>query len=193
MAIFYREVSFRTEGPDAHGAATREIDELPALQVLFEDHRALGIMERRRLFGPETQTRLVLEIMVDRDLELERHLDQDGGDPYRTQDFEVVRRLRPELAEILVRLDAKQREVSSAIVNFETRAYTRDVCERYMTGLRDRCEAESLDAELHLTPAGMRRQLVGRIRGPIARIEPIAHDLRTSGYVPFGRAVVKYL
>lgn len=84
----------------------------------------------------------------------------------------------------------------AGISNFESRRYQRPSRERYATVVRERCEAARLEATLHIDDgdsATSACRLSGRIRGAIDAIESIAHELRTPGHVPFGRAEVKYL
>ena len=189
----YRELEFRTSSLDHAHAIWDRIDAIEGVAVFHFHKRELGFMERARLFVPELIVRLLVEV----DPASERAGEQASAllrDPYRMPFQEAVRVLAPELGGILAEIDASHREISTAHLWFETRAYGEHLDHFAAEILAAAGDEALVEHELRAVDGLVERGgvLTMRLRGSIDLIHRIAADVRRSGLVDPERLRLSY-
>ncbi|MEZ4452668.1 MAG: hypothetical protein R3B09_24625 [Nannocystaceae bacterium] len=178
----YREIELHVGSLHEALSARDRLAALDGVEVFHVHTRALGFLERARLFLEEHVVRILIEV----DARRERIADaRELADPYRTFD-EVIRRVSPRIGAELDALGATHREIGSAFLYFNTRAYEAALIRgfeadvRALVGDRLRVEAEVRSAR---TVGGVAGILTMRLRGSIPVIHEVAAWVRRSGLV----------
>ncbi|MEM6991304.1 MAG: hypothetical protein AAF721_12420 [Myxococcota bacterium] len=194
---FYRVLVFRTGSRVQHVAARARVEAMHEIDVLLGSTRELGMMERARLWQPEFETRLVLEILRRHTAPKPDDAPPDvNTDPYRRFE-EFINVVRPDILALVEELDAEHREVVSGRIDFRSHHYTSEVREPLLDEVRGLCEAHGVAHTLQIdrddgSVLTGERAVAGRLLGPVPGIKILAEALRGSPLVDDAQTAVAY-
>ena len=181
MVPFYREITYRAWTPRFHQTVQERADELPGVDILLAKRRPLSWLERERLFRDEFGCRVVLAI-VSRDEDVEVVLTR-GADPYRSSFEEFIRRVRPDVRNLILDIDAEHREVKSGRLRFETKAIARSRADALQGRLLPFAREMRVELEFCDGNVGEDYSLHGRAFGSILGIHRLSYALLSSPFV----------